>query len=588
MRQTIRSLSCALLIVFLTSCGAPGASTPPTSAPPTSTPPLSALSAAQPTIAPTMPAAKATDAPKPATAAPTAKGPAGNVVRVNLTSYPDNLDPQQMSTLNEIQHASLIYEGLLNLDPDLKPIPGQAESWEVKDGGKTYVFKLRPGLKYSDGQPLTAKNFEYAFKRAADPALAGQYQSSTFDIVGAEEYGTADPKTTPPEKLKELRDKVAVKALDDTTLEIRLRSPIAYFPYVAYQWFGYPVREDKVATGEDWYTKAENQIGNGPFILKELKEKEIARFAPNPNWRGPKPQVDEIVFRYITDSKVYTEAYKNGELDIIPLVAEELETAQKDPVLSKELVRYAGSCTQALMFNITRPPFDKKEVRLAFAKAVDREAYVRDVLRGLGVVTTAWMPPGIPGYNKDAGQNLKYDPAAAKAAWQQAGYSGEVKLAYAATPRTKIRFEFLAGQFQKSLGLTTVLDPVEPTTLTGMTKNVETNPPVTLYGWCADYPDPQNWLSAYWRSTAFAKRYGYNNAELDKLMDAADIEQDSAKRIQMYQQAEKMLLDDVVVSPLYNTENSFLVKPYVVTGKTTSHDLSIPGSFEPWLLAVKR
>ncbi|MCW5850738.1 MAG: peptide ABC transporter substrate-binding protein [Anaerolineae bacterium] len=584
MRRLTVLFALGLLVYLTASCGAPQTTHPQakqeapaqaTSVPPSSEAPKPAAPQAQP-AAPTQ------------SSAPAAKSSGASVIRINIGTYPDNLDPQQMSFLNEIQHASLIYEGLLNLDTNLKPIPGAAEKWDVLDGGKTYRFTLRKGLKYSDGQPLSAKNFEYAFKRAADPLLGGQYQSSTYDIEGAEAYGTADPKTTAPEKLKELRDKMAVKALDDTTLEIRLAKPVAYFPYIAYQWFGFPVREDMVAKGETWWADARNQIGNGPFIMTELKEKELARFVPNPNWHGEKPQVDEIQFRYITESRVYTEAYKNGEFDIILLAAEELETAQKDPVLSKEIVRYPGSCTQALFFNMTRAPFDKKDVRLAFAKGIDREAYVRDILRGLGVVTTAWMPPGIPGYNKDAGANLKYDPAAGKAAWQRAGYSGEVKLTHASTSRIKTRFEFIAGQLQQNLGFTPVLDPVEPTTLTALQKNIETNPPVTLSGWCADYPDPQNWLTAYWRSTAYARRYGYKNADLDKLMDAADVEQNADKRYQMYQQAEKTLLDDVVVSPMYNTENAFLVKPYVQYAKTTSHDLSFPGSFEPWKLAIKK
>jgi oligopeptide transport system substrate-binding protein len=596
-----------ILVGLLAACGAPAAVQPtavPASPlnPPTSggasAPAAPQATEAPKAVAPTAPAAptaapapKATDAPKtaaPAPAAPAVKAPANNVIRVNVGTYPDTLDPQTMSFLNEIQHASLLYEGLLNLDTNLKPVPGQAESWEVKDGGKTYVFKLRPGLKYSDGQPLTAKNFEYAFKRAADPVLAGQYQSSTFDIVGAEEYGTADPAKTSEADLNKLRDAIGVKALDDRTLEIRLRSPVAYFPYIAYQWFGFPVREDIVNKSDIWWTDGKKHIGNGPFMLQELREKEIGIFVPNPNWRGPKPQVDQLVFRYIVDTKVATEAYKNGELDIIPLAAEELEAAQKDPVLSKEIVRYPGSCTQALLFNMARPPFDNKDARVAVAKAVDREAYVRDVLRGLGAVTTAWLPPGIPGYNKDAGAHLKYEPAAAKAAWDRSGFKGELKLTHSSTPRIKTRFEFIAAQILTNLGITPVLDPVEPTTLTGLVKDVTTNPAVTLSGWCADYPDPQNWLTAYWRSSAFARRYGYNNPELDKLMDAADVEQDAARRIQMYQQAEKMLLDEAVVSPLYNTENPFLVKPYVAYAKTTSHDLSFPGSFEPWLLAIKR
>ena len=592
----------AALVVLAAACAPAAAPAAPTAAPAAPAAPAAAPTEAPKAAAPAAPtaapAAKATDAPKaaaPTAAAPAAaaKAPAQNIVRINAGTYPDNLDPQQMSFLVEIGVAGMLYEGLVNLDANLTPIPGAAESWKVSDDGLTWTFKLRPGAKYSDGKPLTAHNFEYAFKRAADPIVAGQYQASTFIIEGAEEYGTADPKSDPA-KLKELRDKMAVKAIDDTTLEIKLTQPAAYFPYIAYQWFGYPVREDMVAKGDDWFTKGENHIGNGPFMLKELKDKEIARFVPNPNWHGPKPAVDEIVYRFITDTKVSFEAYKNGELDIIGLSAEDLETAMKDPTLAKEVLRYAGSCSQGFSVNQTRPPFDNRDVRLAFAKAVDREAWVKDVLRGIGQVSTQWMPDGIPGFNKQSGAVQKFDPAAAKELLAKAGYPNgqglpEIKLTYGSSPRNKIRNEFLAAQFQKNLGVNVVLDPVEPTTLTALSKDVKTAPAISILGWCSDYPDPQNWLTTYWDSNAFAKRYGYSNPENDKLMMAADAEKDTAKRLQMYQEAEKTILDkDVAYIPLWLTENVFMVKPYVQTGKTTSHDIDFPGWFEPLKLAIKR
>lgn len=599
-----------LLVVFAAACGGQAAPQPaPTAAPapkqeapkpapteapkavaPTEAPKVAPTQAPAPTAAP---APKATEAQK--AAAPAVKAPEKNIVRINTGTYPDNLDPQQMSFLVEIGVAGMLYEGLVQLDTDLKAIPGAAESWKVSEDGKTYTFKLRAGLKYSDGKPLTAKNFEYAFKRAADPIVAGQYQSSTFDIEGAEEYGTADPKTTKPEDLQKLRDKVGVKAIDDTTLEIKLNKKASFFPYIAYQWFGYPVREDIVAKDKDtWWTKAENHVGNGPFILKELKEKEIARFVPNPNWRGTKAAAEEIIYRFITDSKVSYEAYKNGELDIIPLAAEDKETAEKDAVLSKEILIAPGSCSTGLIFNQVRPPFDKRDVRLAFAKAVDRNAWAKDVLRDLAAPSLSWMPDGIPGAKADSGAAQKFDPTEAKALLAKAGFAdgkglAEIKLTYSSTPRNKIRNEFLAAQFQKNLGVAVVLDPVEPTTLTALTKDVKTQPQISIQGWCSDYPDPQNWLTTYWRSTAFAKRYGYSNAENDKLMDAADVEADNAKRLSMYQQAEKTILEtDVAIATLHKSVTPYLIKPYVAYGKVTSHDIDFPGWFEPWKLTFKR
>ncbi|MCW5853901.1 MAG: peptide ABC transporter substrate-binding protein, partial [Anaerolineae bacterium] len=212
------------------------------------------------------------------------------------------------------------------------------------------------------------------------------------------------------------------------------------------------------------------------------------------------------------------------------------------------------------------------DARLAFAKAIDREQYVKDVLRGIGKPTTGWIAPGIPGNSPQAGADLKYDPAAAKAAWDKAAYTGEVKLTYSSSPRNKTRFEFLAAQLQKNLGLNVTLDPVEATTFTALQKDKATFPLVTLGGWCSDYPDPQNWMSVYWDSHAFAARYGYKNETVDNLQRVADAESDPLRRTQLYQEAEKLVLNDVAVAPLYHSENVFLVKPYVKGYTTTPQD----------------
>ncbi len=513
-------------------------------------------------------------APAPVAATPTT-GPElgkGGVLRYNIGTYPDTLDPHQAAYTNEITVLRLLYEGLTRLDTNLNIVGGAAESWQVADDGLTWTFTLRPGLKYSDGAPLTAQNFEYALKRAASPNLAGQYQASTFDIEGAEAYGAADPKKTAPEKLKELRDKVAVKAVDDRTLQIRTRQPIAYLPSHMSLGIAYPRREDVAKRGgEMWWAKAENHIGNGPFKLDRLEEKTLAVLSPNPYYSRP-AHLDRIELRFVTDSKVAFDAYRAGELDMLSLAAEDLDAVLKDPALSQEVVRTSSACTLGFFFNQTRPPFDNRDARLAVAKGIDRAQFVRDVLRGVGTPTTAWIPVGLPDHNPDAGRDLAFDPLAARAAWERAGFQGEVKLSYAATPRNKSRFEFLADQMTSHLGAKVVLDPVEPTTLTAMSKSLATSPLLTLGGWCSDYPDAQNWMSAYWDSKAFAARYGYKNENVDRLQRAADAETDPLRRGQLYQEAEAMVLADVAVAPLYHSENLFLVKPYVKGYTPTAQD----------------
>ena len=604
MRKPIVLALLALFVAIAAACG--GGQTAPQAAAPTTAPAAKPAAATQAPAAPTQapaaptqaPAAQPTAAPKPAAtvaptaaaAAPASKAPAQNIVRINLGTWPDNLDPQQASFVNEIAHIELLYQPLVVVGPDLKPAPGAAESWTVSEDGKTYTFKLKAGQKYSDGQPLTAKNFEYAWKRAADPRVGGEYAAQTFIIQGAEDYNSMDAKKASEADLKAAADKMMVKATDDNTLVFNLVQPAAYFPYTASLWIGYPIREDKVkAGGETWWLKAENHVGNGPFMLKELKEKEIARFVPNPNWNGPKVAAEEIDYRYITDSKVSFEAYKNGELDIIGLAAEDLATAQKDPVLSKEISTNPGNCTYAFQFNMSKPPFNNKDARMAAGKALDREAWVKDVLQGLGKPTTSWLSADTPGARADAGANLKYDPAAAKAAWQKASVGNDFKLTYSSSPRNKTRYEFIAAQLQKNLGVTVNLDPVEATTYTALTKDVATAPAIFILGWCYDYPDAQNWLSVVFRSnTGFAKRVAWNNPDFDKLVDQADAEKDPAKRLQLYGQAEDLLLGEAAIAPLWSNVNNYLIKSYVQTGKITSMDSDFPGHVEPWKLGIKR
>ena len=607
MRKIVLFVTLALIVVIASACAgaqpapaqpaAPApqaaATTAPAAAQPTTAAPAAAATTA-PAAAPkaaatTAPAAAATTAPAASAGGAAPKAPDKNVVRINLATYPDNLDPQQASFVNEIAHVQLIYQPLVTIGPDLKPAPGAAESWTVSEDGLTYTFKLKDA-KYSDGQPVTAKNFEYAWKRAADPAIGGEYAAQTYLIKGAEEYNTADVKKVGEADLAKLRDAMAVKAVDDKTVQFTLTKPAAFFPYIASLWIGYPVRQDVIEKcGESWWAKAECHVGNGPYKLTELKEKQVGRFAPNPNWTGPKVENDGIEYRYINDSKVAFEAYKNGELDIIGLAAEDLATVQADPVLSKEAKIYPGNCTFALQFNMTKDPFKTPEARTAAGQAFDRDTYVKQILQGLGKATTSWLSPDTPGFQANAGANLKFDPAQAKANWAKAGNPPEMKLTYSSSPRNKTRFEFIADQFQKNLGTKVTLDPVEATTYTALTKDVSTSPPIFVLGWCFDYPDPQNWLSVVFRSdTGFAKRVGWNNPDFDKLVDQADAEKDPTKRMQLYNQAENLLLGQAAIAPLWGNVNSYLVKPYVQTGKQTSMDADFPGHVEPWKLAIKK
>ncbi len=529
--------------------------------------------------------------------------PAEKVLRVNLGTYPDIIDPQKSSFVNEIAHLKLMYEGLTRLDADLNTIPAAAEKWEYNADATEITFTMRPGLTYSDGTLLNAKRFEYSLLRNIDPTTAGEYAAITDDIKGAIEWRTADLATLSEEEVAALKAGVMVQALDDAgvactdyeqttcnTLKIGLAQPAPYFHVVMGLWVTFPAKEEMIAEGGDiWWNASKFHIGNGPFVLQNLEPFVRAYFVPNKAyWRGAATY--DIEYRYITDGAVSFEAYKNNEFDIVPLGAEDLATVQNDAVLSKEAQIYPGSCTFALMFHQLKEPFTDQKVREAFSYALDRETWVKDVLKGLGSSTLTWIPKGFPGY--DAEENrFGFDPEAAKKAIAESSYGSidklpEITATFGDTPRNRVRWEWMVAKWKEVLGVDVKLNPVESTTFTGLTKDIATAPQMFILGWCADYPDPQNWLSVYWKTGAFGERIGYSNPELDTLLAQADSTIDPEGRMKLYADAQRLLTDGAPVAFMWNNVNSYLVKPWVKGILQTPQDSGWVGDNDPLTITI--
>jgi len=519
------------------------------------------------------------------------------VLRINLSTYPDLIDPQKSSFVNEIAHLKLIYEGLTTFDETLATVPGAAESWEYNADATQVTFTLREGLQYSDGSLLNAERFEYSILRNIDPATAGEYAAITDEILGAPEWRGADT-TAEGFDSEALKAAVGVKALDASgapcadyeqadclTLQITLSKPAPYFHTVMGLWVTYPAKEENISTGgENWWNSSVFQVGNGPYVLQSLEPFVRGYLTPNPNyWRGT--GVVDIEYRYIVDSAISFEAYKNNELDIIASTAEDLAVIEADADLNAQHLVYPGSCTIAFMLHQLKEPFTDQKVREAFAYALDREAWVRDVDAGLSAPTLTWIPQGYPGY-KEGETRWGFDPEKAKAALAESSYGsaealGTLEMTFSDSPRNRVRHEWLAAQYKEVLGVDIALNPVEATTYTALTKDVETSPLFYRLGWCADYPDPQNWLSVYWKTGGFGERIGYSNPEFDALVNAADVELDPVKRADLYQQAQDLFMDDAAVVMMYNTINHYLVKPWVKGIATTPQDSAWPGDINP-------
>lgn len=521
------------------------------------------------------------------------------VLRINLGTYPDIIDPQKSSFVNEIAHLKLIYQGLTTYDETLATVPGAAESWTYNDDATVLTFTLRDGLVYSDGSVLNAERFAYSIKRNIDPATAGEYAQITDEIAGAPEWrGCGDDAAACEAAAATVASSVKASHADGSdcadyedaacnTLTLTLSKPAPYFHTVMGLWVTYPAKQENIEEGgPNWWNSSKFQVGNGPYILKSLEPFVRGYFTPNPHfWEGV-GQVD-IEYSYIVDSAVAFEAYKNNEFDIIGSAAEDLATIEADSALSAEHLVYPGSCTIAVMFHQLKEPFNDKKVREAFAYALDRDAWVKDVDGGLSSPTLTWIPQGYPGY-KEGETRWGYDPDKARQAIAESSYGSvaalpPIEVTFSDSPRNRTRHEWLVAKWQEVFGpdLKITLNPVESTTYTALTKDIATAPLVFRLGWCADYPDPQNWLSVYWKTGGFGERIGYSNPEFDKLVNAADVELDPAKRAELYQQAQDLFMDDAAVAMMYNTINHYLVKPWVKGIKTTPQDSAWPGDIDP-------
>ncbi|HEX5692249.1 MAG TPA: ABC transporter substrate-binding protein, partial [Roseiflexaceae bacterium] len=352
-------------------------------------------------------------------------------------------------------------------------------------------------------------------------------------------------------------------------------------------WVAYPAKQSLVEAGGDtWYEDPANQIGNGPFQITTMdKSQNLIELKANDNYWGGRPKLDSVQLKYIGDLSVAFQAYQNNEIDILTPDPNDVPTLRSDPVLSKEYIEPLGACTEAYELNNTKAPFDNVKVRQAFATGFDRESYIRDALKDTSAKTLTWIPPGYPGYDKSENR-WDFNPESAKALLSDAGFPNgeglpEVKISYNSdNPNNQARVEYIIQMYQNSLGVSLVPDPVEGKTLNSLRKDVETAPQlVSGGGWCADYPDPQNWLSIFWHSRAeFAKSIGYSNAEVDKLLDQADVEIDPTKRMSLYDQAQKLVVGDSPYIIRSTSKGSFAIKPYVKGIDVTPQDSnSFPG-----------
>lgn len=533
------------------------------------------------------PQAALTPVGQPATGVPISSynGPLApdQVLRLDIALEPVTLDPNMAEDTTSTSVLSPMYEGLTRFRPDLTVEPAIAQSWDFAPDGKAVTFKLRDS-KWSDGSAVTAKDFEYSWKRLLNPQTASAFASIlTQDVVGADAFNsTAVPTDTA--KLPEREAALGIKAVDDKTFQVSLNAPATYFLAVTALANVVPLQRAAVEKGGAKWTEPPNHVSNGPFVLKSWQHQSSITLEPNPNYWDKKPTLTRIAIAIRAEEKASEEAYKNNELDMSRVPAADIGALRADPKLGKEILQGSLLANTYIGFNMNKEPFigeKGKLVRQAFSQAIDRQSLVDVVEKGVQISATSFIPPGLFGYQSDIG--FKFDPAKAKATLQKAGYAdakalGKITLLYnSPPPANKARFEFVADQLSKNLGVDIDLQSLEPAATLALLK--KDPPQMFRWGWNADYPHPNDFLNVVFSSKS-AQNYGrYNNPQFDKLVQDAAREGDQAKQLQLYNQAQQILVDDAPAIFLYYSGRFRLIKPYVKDLFPTPQDQDIPGVY---------
>jgi oligopeptide transport system substrate-binding protein len=461
----------------------------------------------------------------------------------------EDLDPAR-TTGGAGGWAGLLYSGLVSLTPQLQIAPDLAESWKVSRDGLVYTFTLRSGIRFQSGKAITAADFKASWERAADPKT-GSTTAATYlgDIQGF------------LDKVKGKASQISgVKVIDDQTLQVTIDAPKPYFLAKLSYPSSFVVDQDTIkANPTNWEFKPN---ASGPYQLKDYRTGELLELERNAAYHTPAgiPNIAAV----ISLSGTSLALYQDGSIDIAPLsyANAKLVQAPENP-LNQELHSTTSMCTSLIQINNTLAPMDDANVRKAFALAVDTQRLGQISNGGMAPVATSILPPAMPGHSKDLPD--AFDLAGAKAALAASKYAGSLpKVTLTVSGFANQQNDYinaLVNMWQTNLGVTVQVEYLDPANYTQEALNQHGQ--MVIYGWCADYPDPQNFLDILYHTGSDFNVSGYSNPAVDALLEQAQVAQDTTQRLALYQQVEKMLLQDHAAIPLENDASYELVKPTV-------------------------
>lgn len=491
---------------------------------------------------------------------------------IGNTSEPSSLDPHIATGVSEHVILMSLMEGLAIEHPSEETVlPGVAERWESNDTFDEWTFYLRKDARWSNGDPVTAHDFLYAFQRILSPKLASQYAEMLYVMKGAEDFnkGTLEDPS-----------QLGAQALDDHTLKISLVGPTPYFPLMLPHYAWYPVHPPTIEAhggmdnrGNRW--THENFVGNGPFKMKTWQFKRLVAVERNPYyWDAKTVRLNEIHFYPIDNLATEERMFRDGQLHVTyELPLDKVGYWKNDPSGSYRSEPYLGIYFYRI--NTTHPHLKDERVRRALALAIDRQAVVENVLHGNGIPARAYTPP-VAGY---VGPDLiKYDPEEARRLLAEAGYGPQNPLPrfdilINDSAKHKILAEVVQQMWKKELGIEVGINSQDWGVYLDSQQRLDYD--VCRAGWIADYSDPMSFLDM-WTTGNGNNQTGWSHAEYDALIAKARVTGDTAARFEVLGQAETILLTSQPVIPVYVYLRPRLVSPLVEGWHPKAQD------FRPW------
>jgi len=507
-----------------------------------------------------------TDPPKDVSETPAetpAAPPELKILKTNNSSEPGSLDPALAQGTHESWVLDHIFEGLLKKSEEGKIVPGMAKEYKLADDQVTYTFTLRDDVKWSNGDPVTAHDFEFSWKRALDAELAADYAFQLYYLKGGEAYNSGTGSV----------DDVGVRALDDKTLEVVLERPTAYFDELTSFYTYYPVNKKVVEANSNWAKNPSTYVSNGPFKLTEWKHNAQITIMKDDNYYDAgNIKLDGIEFAILDDENTAWQRYEGGEFDfLVPLP--QAVVAQLKANNNPELVIGGDVATYYYNFNTKIAPFDNAKIRKGLSMTLDRQTIVDKIAQGgqtaaEGVVPFGMLDENSKDFRDSSGKLVKYDVEEGKKLFAEGlaetGYTAKdfskFVLLYNTSEGHKKIAQAAQEMWRTNLGIEIQLENVDFQVKLDREKAGDYH--ISRAGWIGDYIDPMTFMDL-WLTEGSFNDSKFSNARYDELIAIAQATTDQKVRMEAMREAEEILMDNMPVAPIYYYTQPYAQKSYV-------------------------